>query len=133
MFDYLKPYIVEQEFEDNGKEHVFYRVKNTEIIESENRMDIKFPPELTSFFLEIGYGYFYDKDDCFIDVLMKPSAIADYRCGEGMYQYSEDRDFLEKNTLVFFEVDSNCHIHIKTEGAHKGEIFFGKRTKFLSC
>ena len=37
MFDYLKPYIVEQEFEDNGKKHVFYRVKNTEIIESENR------------------------------------------------------------------------------------------------
>lgn len=126
MFEYLAEYIEEEEFADSGKKHTFYRVNKKDIHDAEEKIKMKFPEELQNFYEEIGYGYFYDKSECFIDVLMKPMDIADYRCGEGMYVYSEDREFLGDDALVFFEVDSNCHIHIKISGLDKGKIFFGK-------
>ena len=131
MFEYLAEYIEEKEFTESGKKHSFYRVNKKDINDAENKMKMKFPKELQEFFEEIGYGYFYDKDECFIDVLMKPMDIADYRCAEGMYVYAEDREFLDDDAFVFFEVDSNCHIHIKISGVNRGKIFFG-RTEIAS-
>ena len=126
MFEYLMQYIEEEEFVDSEKKHTFYRVNKKEINDAEEKIKMKFPKELQDFYEEIGYGYFYDKDECFIDVLMKPMDIADYRCGKGMYVCSEDREFLGDDALVFFEVDSNCNIHIKISGFDKGKIFLGK-------
>ncbi len=127
MFDYLKPYVIGREFENSDEKHVFYKVDREDIKNAEKRMLIEFPKELKLFFEEIGYGFFYDKDECFTDVIMKPQDIADYRCGEGNYYYAEERDFLKEEDLVFFEVDSNCHIHIKLSGENIGKIYFGNR------
>lgn len=105
---------------------MFYPVKE-EIIYAESRMKIDFPKELREFFSQIGYGYFYDKDECFIDLLMSPRRIADFRCGEGDYFYVEEREFLKSEDLVFFEIDSNCHIYLKIGGEDGGNVFLGKR------
>lgn len=127
MFEYLKKYVVENENQDSNKKHVFYKVKKEDVEAAELNMDIKFPEEIVLFFDEIGYGYFYDKDECFTDVLMKPQDIADFRCGEGNYFYSEEREFLKSEDLVFFEVDSNCHIYIKLCGENKGNVYLGSK------
>lgn len=127
MFDYLKEYVEENENTNGSKEHVFYKVKKDDIKKAEQRMSVDIPKEIVLFMEEIGYGFFYDKDECFTDVLMKPEDIADFRCGEGNYYYSEERDFLKPEDFVFFEVDSNCHIYIKLDGDNKGKIYFGSR------
>lgn len=125
IFDYLKEYVEENEYQSSNKKHVFYKVSKEDIRKAEQRMSLEFPEEIVCFFEEIGYGFFYDKDECFTDVLMKPESIADFRCAEGNYVYAEDREFLEPEDLVFFEVDSNCHIYIKIWGENKGKIYFG--------
>lgn len=58
---------------------------------------------------------------------MKPQDIADFVCGEGNYFYSEEREFLGNEDLVFFEIESNIHIHIKQDEMHKGKIYLGRR------
>ncbi len=127
MFDYLKSYVMDKEFENSDKKHVFYKVSKDDVKKAETRMLMEFPKDLKKFFEEIGYGFFYDEDECFTDVLMKPQDIADFRCGEGNYYYAEEREFLKEEDLVFFEVDSNCHIHIKVSGENVGKIYFGNR------
>ena len=71
MFDYLKKYVEENEFQNSNKIHVFYKVSREEIKKAEQRMSLEF--------------------------------------------------------LVFFEVDSNCHIYIKIAGENKGKIYFGNK------
>lgn len=81
---------------------------------------MKFPSELRSFYQEIGYDWFYDQDQCYTDVLMKPQDIVDFRLGSGVY--SEEREYLED--LVFFEVDTNIHIYTNLQD---GKVYLGKR------
>lgn len=126
-YSYLKKYIVQTEFEDNGEKHVFYPVSEQEILESEQRMEKKIPDALKQFYECVGYGYFEDKDECFINLLMNPKRIADFYCSEGDYYYAEERQFLGSDDFVFFEFDSNCHIIIKTGEMDSGKIYFGKR------
>lgn len=83
---------------------MFYPVKEEEIIYAESKMGIDFPRELREFFSQIGYGYFYDIDECFIDMLMSPKHIVDFRFGEGDYFYAEEREFLESEDLVFLKL-----------------------------
>lgn len=66
MFEYLKRYITEEEFANNNEKHVFYKVTKEDIILAEKRIEKKFPNDLHIFYKEIGYGYFYDKDECYI-------------------------------------------------------------------
>lgn len=127
MFDYLKKYVMANEDQNSDKKHVFYKVRKEDIKKAEERMLLEFPEEMVLFLEEIGYGFFYDKDECFTDVLMKPQDIADFRCAEGNYFYSEERDFLKAEDLVFFEVDANCHIYIKLSGENKGKVYLGRK------
>lgn len=127
MFSYLKKYVMDKEFESSENKHVFYKVGKEEIKKAELKMIMEFPKEIVSFYEEIGYGFFYDEDECFTDVLMKPQDVADFRCGEGNYFYSEEREVLQPEDFVFFEVDSNCHIYIKVSGENKGKVYLGRK------
>lgn len=127
MFEYLKKYVVDKEFEGSENKHVFYKVGKEDIKKAEEKMLVEFPKELVAFYEEIGYGFFYDEDECFIDVLMKPQDVTDFRCGNGDYFYSEEREVLLPEDMVFFEVDSNCHIYIKMSGENKGKIYLGHK------
>lgn len=127
MYEYLLEFKVSKEFEDNGKEHVFYPVAENEILIAEERINNIFPIELKNFYLEVGYGYFEDTTESFTNLLMSPKQIADFICGEGDYKYAEERDFLKKDEMVFFEVDSNCHIIAKMCGEDVNGIYFGKK------
>lgn len=57
---------------------------------------------------------------------MSPSDVADFYCAKGNYVYAEEREFLEENEFVFFEVDSNCHITLNMENDTETGIYFGE-------
>ena len=126
MFEYLHKYICDSK-EEQKESYSFYQISQEEIDEAEQRLGFVFPAQLRLFYEEVGYGFFYDNEGCFTDVLMKPSDVADYRLGEGNYEYAEERDFFSDEDLVFFEVDADVHIYLKISGKNSGCVYFGKR------
>ena len=125
MFVFLKEYVVNDEHEKNNKKHIFYKLNSDSVEKAEKELDIQFPKELKKFYAEIGYGYFCDKDKTDINLLMSPQQIVDYCKGTGNYAYSEDREFMKADELVFFELDCNSHMTIKFTGENLGKIFWG--------
>lgn len=47
-----------------------------------------------------------------------------FRLGSGVYVYSEEREYLGNEDLVFFEVDTNMHIYLNMQD---GKVYLGKR------
>lgn len=127
MFEFLEEYVVADEFEDNDKKHTFYPVKEDEIDQLKSNLERELPYELVLFYQEIGYGYFYDKDECFTDLLMNPRQVMEFKLGKGNYEYSEEREHLDNCDLVFFEIDADLHIYVKLYGKQQGNVFLGKR------
>ena len=127
MFVFLKEYVVSDEHEKNNKKHVFYKLNSDSVEKAEKELEIQFPEELKRFYAEIGYGYFCDKDKTDINLFMSPQQIVDYYKGTGNYVYSEDREFMKADELVFFELDSNSHLKIKITGENNGKVFFGRK------
>ena len=127
MFEYFKQFVVNNPNEKNGLKHSFYRVTLEEIEKAENDMGRKFPEELKRFYLEVGFGYFDTESKNWLNLLMSPTQIADYYLARGYYEYSEDREFMKDDELVFFEVDSNVHIKLKISGENVGKVYFGRK------
>ncbi len=127
MFGFLKEYVVSKEFEKNNKKHVFYKLNSDRVEKAEKELEIQFPEEIKRFYAEIGYGDFYDKNKTDINLFMSPQQIVDYHKGTGNYVYSEDREFMKDDELVFFELDSNSHMTIRVIGDNLGKIFWGHK------
>ena len=127
MFIFLKEYVVNDEHEKNNKKHIFYKLNSDCVERAEKELDIQFPEELKKFYAEIGYGYFCDKDKTDINLLMSPQQIVDYCKGTGNYVYSEDRELMKADELVFFELDCNSHLKTKVTGENNGKVFFGRK------
>ena len=125
MFIFLKEYVVSDEHEKNNKKHIFYKLNSDRVENAEEELEIQFPEELKRFYAEIGYGYFFDKEMTDINLFMSPQQIVDYHTGTGNYVYSEDREFIKEDELVFFELDCNSHMTIKFTGENLGKIFWG--------
>lgn len=127
MFEFLEEYVVADEFEDHDKKHTFYPIKEEEIDQLKSNLEGELPYELVLFYQEIGYGYFYDEDGCFTDLLMNPKQVMEFKLGKGNYEYSEEREHLDNCDLVFFEIDADLHIYVKLSGKQQGSVFLGKR------
>lgn len=126
MYSIFKEYVVMNEEVENGKKMIFYPVTIDEINAAEKQMNKKFPVSIRQFYQEIGWGFFEDEEKSFINLLMSPSDVADFYCAKGNYVYAEEREFLEENEFVFFEVDSNCHITLNMENDTETGIYFGE-------
>ena len=125
MYSIFKDYVVENEKIKNNKKMIFYPVSIDEINNAEKQMNRQFPKSIKQFYLEIGWGFFEDESKSFINLLMSPSDIADFYCANGNYVYAEEREFLEENEFVFFEVDAECHITLNLEDDVEEGIYFG--------
>ena len=126
-YEFLKKYIAIDEKENNEWPCIFYQVTDEMITNAETRMNRTFPKELVELYKTIGYGYFEDPEGFCINLLMSPKEIADFCIGEGDYFYAEEREFLNVEDMVFFEIESNNHIIIKTAGEFIGKIFYGSK------
>ena len=125
MYNIFKDYVVDNEKIKNNKKVIFYPVTIDEINSAENQMNKQFPDSIKQFYLEVGWGFFEDESKSFINLLMSPSDIADFYCAKGNYVYAEEREFLEENEFVFFEVDANCHITLNLVNSSEDGIYFG--------
>ena len=82
------------------------------------------------FYQEIGYGYFYDEDGCFTDLLMNPKQVMEFKLGKGNYEYSEEREHLDNCDLVFFEIDAD--LYMWNYPVNNKEVFFWERERLLT-
>jgi antitoxin YxxD len=114
-FEFLKKYITNENNPNLSKyKHLFFNVDEKEITRAEKRMDLKFPKELRDFYLEIGYGFLCNHDKKGFNRIMDPLSVADFRLGEGIYEYDPDREMYDNmNSLVFFEISEGTYLTIR--------------------
>jgi hypothetical protein len=93
-FGKFKKYIVEEN--KKGNKHTFHKVNFIELLEIEKKIFI--PKELKEFYINIGYGCFYDNLDSFsIDNLRE-----DYYSDDPTLDFYNQEKF--KNYKIFIEV-----------------------------
>lgn len=110
-FDKFKEYIFEEDDKSAAKaKHSFYSLAQEEIVEAQERMKLRFPLELESFYKQVGYGFMWNEDDNMFDRVMDPQSVADFYLCEGMYQTNDYEEHYERNFLVFFEVNESSYI-----------------------
>jgi hypothetical protein len=111
-FSTFKKFVFSNPNEDIwDNKHVFFRIKDNEVAETEKRLEIKLPDELERFYNEIGYGFVCNGKSYNVNRIIAPSEIANFYLGIGTYQNDERRDFYnDKNMLIFFELSAQSFI-----------------------
>lgn len=122
MYEYLK-----ERLESNVDEmNLFFKVTEEEIELAEARMKIKFPNSIKNFYREIGYG-FLGRNRYYINRIMAPDDIADYVCGNDVYEYV-DKSIYNEDELVFMHIGDEDFLTLKYSGKFEGEIlYFGEK------
>ena len=111
-YDYLSGYITSINVTLLGNQ--FFKVIEDQITFCENKLNFKFPNQLRSFYLQIGYGFFKckiglqpnvdDKSTYYSNRLMDPQSIADILLlGYDSGQLHPEAEF-EEGDLPFFEI-----------------------------
>lgn len=113
-FDYIK------------NKHKFFLLKEKDLIEAEQRLGFKFPPELREFYLEVGYGFFKGNNENSISRLMDPDTIADITLREGIYEYDPDLEgiYEEADKLVFYEVNEGVYLTLDLNDTQRNSVHF---------
>lgn len=107
-FDFLSPYKV-----SNGTQgkHTFYPLNESDIKAAEERLGRRFPEELRTFFLEIGYGFLCNDDKSGVDRFMDPDSLVDFVLGVGTHKGDLDRVMYDDpHFLPFFEVGEGVYL-----------------------
>ena len=95
---------------------------------AEKDMNIKIPKELKEFYINYGYGNINDMNFACINRLIDPESCADIRLRRDYYKYDpelESYENLEKDKLIFFEVNEGIYLLIKLDDSEKNEIYYG--------
>lgn len=130
---FLKNYVCKTESDDmwNNK-HVFLKVSESEIVETEEKLGIELPTELKKFYNEIGYGFLNCGKGSNINRVISPIEIYDFYTGINDYKDDIRREYYtNSDRLIFFEVSANTFITIDTSEVNdKGEspiYYFDKK------
>lgn len=114
-FDYIK-----------NRNHMFFPLKEKDLINAEERLGFKFPPELREFYLVVGYGFFKGNNENSISRLMDPDTIADITLREGIYEYEPDLEgiYEEADKLVFYEVNEGVYLTLDLNDTQKTSVHY---------
>lgn len=114
-FDYIK-----------NRNHKFFPLKEKDLINVEERLGFKFPPELREFYLEVGYGFFKGNNENSISRLMDPDTIADITLREGIFECDPDLKeiFEEADKLVFYEVNEGVYLTLVLNETQRTSVHF---------
>lgn len=100
-FGKFKKYIVEEN--KKGNKHTFHKVNFIELLEIEKKIFI--PKELKEFYINIGYGCFYDNPDSFsIDKLYSPSEYCKINLREDYYSDDPTLDFYNQEKFKNYKI-----------------------------
>ncbi|WP_074942385.1 SMI1/KNR4 family protein [Succinivibrio dextrinosolvens] len=108
---------------------VFFKIDNIdeEIATAEKELNISFPPELKSFYKELGYGFLRQNEDrTYNNLFFPPTEISAFYTGFDFYATDERQEYypFDGENLIFFEVDSDVFMTIKMKGPDAGCIFY---------
>lgn len=114
-FDYIK-----------NSNHKFFPLKEKDLINAEERLGLKIPPELREFYLEVGYGFFKGNNENSISRLMDPDTIADITLREGIFEYDSDLEgiYEEADKLVFYEVNEGVYLTLDLNDTQRNSVHF---------
>lgn len=132
-FSFLKNYVLsEGDVSAHQMKHSFYALDNYDVESAQERIGFKFPNELKEFYTQIGYGFICNTTKKGVNRLMDPSSIADFRLGEGIYEYDPDREVYNNNKLlVFFEVAEGTYLTMdlvnETENGESPIYYFDEK------
>ena len=100
-----------------------YELKDDDVKNAEERMNIIFPKDLKKLFSKIGYGFVINSKGA-INRLIDPDSCADIRLREDIYEFDPDLELylsFEDDKLIFFEVNEGVYISI---GINDNKIYY---------
>ncbi|WP_078552234.1 SMI1/KNR4 family protein [Bacillus alkalicellulosilyticus] len=114
------------EFIKANQENNFYLVTENEIKEVEKELEIKFPKELVTFYIEVGYG-FIKGSEFNINRIMDPYSVRDFRLRVNDYEFYPDieiYDEFENNKLIFFEGSESALMSIELNENTNSAVYY---------
>lgn len=129
-FDFLKEFVFPEGKIVNQSEskYCFYPVHKSDILKAEEQLSIKFPTELTEFYLEVGYGYIGQDEPDFMNVILHPLEIAKLASGQGFYKNMDPKDlgfYTSKSVLPFFNLGGEAeYLVLKMDGKDREKVFY---------
>lgn len=109
----------------DNKKNTFYPVTLEEIEKVEKELKIKFPINLKTFYLEVGYGFIHS-DVGNINRIMHPFSVRDFRLRQNDFEYYPDieiYDEFEGNKLIFFEGNEASLLSVGFN-SEEGKVFY---------
>jgi hypothetical protein len=134
-FQILSSFKVTNVTAENNLDHVFYPVKDIEL--AEKKLGFPLPKELVSFYNEIGYGFFWQKNKDSFDRLLSPLQVAQITLKEDFYEEDPDLevydDLYNNDKLLFLEVNEGIYLAIdKADEGGKNKIYYFDQKIFNS-
>ena len=93
---------------------------------AEERMGLRFPSELRSFYLRYGYGYLGYQEGR-INKILHPLSVASFRRHGVTYRHVRDMqnyDACTDDRLVFFQVTDDVYFSIELTTKYRQKIYF---------
>lgn len=109
----------------NELQNKTYKVPEGDILKAEQRMKISFPNDFKKLYSEVGYGFIKGQSANAINRILGPSAVADIRLREGVFEFDPDLDGLyEEDKLIFFEVNEGIYISLDLQLVNNPIFYF---------
>lgn len=120
-YDHLKKYVFDKPSDDIwNNRHVFLRINEGEIEDTELKLSKKLPNELKELYNELGYGFLCCGVGNNVNRIISPIEIYDFSAGINDYENDIRREYYkDPNMMVFFEVSADIFIvlDLKQENA----------------
>lgn len=109
-----------------NEQHQFYEITREEIRTAEERLGFSFPSELSTFYLEVGYGFINKENKNTFNRLLDPDTIADITLREGIYEFDPDLDgiYEEEDQFVFYEVNEGVYLTLDRKAVNQSPVYF---------
>ena len=117
-FDFLKQYVTVDSKEENLEKgrswkHLFIPLQPFDLLEAENELGYRFPDELSQFYSEIGYGFFYNTLDEDFNRFLSPDVVAEINLRQDQYEFDPDLNLYDNSDrTIFFEVNEGVYLTI---------------------
>ena len=131
-FSFLNQFRVQNESQKNDLENIFYPLSENDIQKAENDFGYSLPIELKDFYLKIGYGFFYQKNND-VNRFMDTTSLVQINLKQDEFGADPDLelydDIYNDDKLLFFEVNEGVYLAIDKEDIEGNNAIYHFKTK----